>query len=53
MPTPPFSQPPRKPEPGASWWKSLPGQAAIAVLAGGAILILLALVGAVGPHAGR
>lgn len=39
----PLSTPPAKP---TNWWKSIPGQASILVIIGGAIFIMLGLAGA-------
>ena len=41
-----FFDPPPRP---TNWWKSLPGQAAILVITGGVIVIVLALTGIIGP----
>ncbi|MDG4821287.1 hypothetical protein O7635_05395 [Asanoa sp. WMMD1127] len=46
----PFAEAPAKEKP-TNWWKTVPGQGAIVVIAGGAFLILMAVVGVIGPHA--
>lgn len=44
----PLSQPPTKP---SNWWKSVPGQLAIMVMAIGLFVILLGAFGVIGPRA--
>lgn len=40
---------PKRPDENTSWWKTVPGQLAVLVIVGGAIIILLGLAGVVGP----
>lgn len=46
----PLSQPPAPP---TSWWKSIPGQLALVVILGGGFVILLGLLGIIGPLSQR
>lgn len=43
----PLAQPPAQPR---TWWGTIPGQAAILVMIGGVIVILLGVAGVLGPH---
>jgi predicted lipid-binding transport protein (Tim44 family) len=42
----PFSRPPAKPK---SWWGTMPGQLAVLAMLGGGFVILLGLLGIIGP----
>lgn len=46
----PLSTPPPAP---TSWWKTIPGQLALVVILGGALVIALGLMGVLGPLSQR
>lgn len=49
----PLSTPPAKPQPTVkptNWWRTIPGQLAILAMLAGLVVILLGVMGVIGPN---